>query len=136
MTVVVDASITVAWFFPDECNDAIDEVMSRLAAEGGTVPPHWPAEVANAFLMAVRRKRIDPAYRGECLEKLATFDIAPDDDSNGWMWSATLRLADIHRLTIYDAAYLELAQRRRMPLATLDAALARAARASGVDVLG
>lgn len=135
MTVVVDASITVAWFFPDETDDAIDEVMSRLATGGGTVPPHWPAEVANAFLMAVRRKRIDLSYRGECLEKLATFDIALDGGSNGLMWSATLRLADLHGLTVYDAAYLELAQRRRLPLATLDTALARAARAAGVDVL-
>jgi predicted nucleic acid-binding protein len=136
MTLVVDSSMAVAWFFPDEANDAIDAVMSRLSVEGGAVPPHWPVEVANAFLMGVRRKRIDLAYRDDCLTKLATFDIAPDDESNPLMWSASMRLADLYGLTVYDAAYLELAQRRRLPLATLDAALARAAQAAGVEVLG
>jgi predicted nucleic acid-binding protein len=136
MTIVVDSSMAVAWFFPDETNDAIDAVMSKLAVEGGVVPPHWPVEVANAFLMAVRRKRIDPSYRDACLMKLAKFDIAPDDESNALMWSASMRLADLYGLTAYDAAYLELAQRRRLPLATLDAALVRAARAAGVELLG
>jgi predicted nucleic acid-binding protein len=85
MSLVVDSSMAVAWFFPDETNETIDAVMSRLSMEGGAVPPHWPVEVANAFLMAVRRKRIDPAYRDDCLTQLARFDVASDDESNPLM---------------------------------------------------
>lgn len=91
MTLVVDSSMAVAWFFPDETNDAIDAVMARLSVEGGVVPPHWPVEVANAFLMAVRRKRIDLAYRDDCLAQLARFDITSDNEPNPLMWSVSMQ---------------------------------------------
>lgn len=136
MSLVIDSSITVAWYFPDESNEATDGVMSTVANSGAVVPAHWRAEIANAFLMAVRRKRIDAAYRSQCLVELTQFKIAPDLDSGAQMWSATVQLAELYNLTAYDAAYLELAQRRRLPLATLDAALARAAKAAGVETLG
>ncbi len=81
---------------------------------------------ANAFLGLFGTKR--PA-------DLAEFDIIIDSETDLHAWQATIRLADLHGLTVYDAAYLELAQRRRLPLASLDKALADAARAAGIEVL-
>lgn len=130
---VLDSSTTLAWCFEDECTPAIDEVMLQVANEGAVAPDLWPFEVANGLLMAVRRNRIDAAYRDLVLTELAALDIRIDPDCGSHVWSATLRLAALHGLTVYDAAYLELAQRRRLPLTTLDAALARAAHAAGVE---
>lgn len=136
MSLVIDSSMTVAWYFPDESSEETDAIMTDVAKRSAAVPPHWRTEVANAFLMAVRRKRIDADYRGRCLAELALLPIRPDRESDVQAWSATLALAELYNLTVYDAAYLKLAQRRRLPLATLDAALARAAKASGVETLG
>jgi predicted nucleic acid-binding protein len=84
--------------------------------------------------MAIRRQRITPDYRTRCLDKIDELPITIDPDGVSEIWSTTIKLADLYRLTVYDAAYLELAQRRRLPLATLDAALSKAARESGVDL--
>jgi predicted nucleic acid-binding protein len=100
------------------------------------VPVHWPLEVANALLMAVRRARIDAGFRDAALRDLAALPIVLDPETSSRAWHDTLRLADAHRLTAYDAAYLELAHRRALPLATLDAELRAAARAFGVTLLG
>jgi predicted nucleic acid-binding protein len=136
VSLVIDSSLTLAWYFPDEGNDETDELLRRVGREGAVVPGHWRAEVANGFQSAVRRQRIDAAYRDSSLVKLAQLPITVDPETNAHAWGATVRLADLHRLTIYDAIYLELAQRRRLPLATLDAALAAAASAVAVEVLG
>jgi predicted nucleic acid-binding protein len=96
----------------------------------------WRFEVANALQMAVRQERVDKAFRDRALVHLATLDISTDPESVSHAWSATVRLAEQHSLTVYDAAYLELADRRRMPLATLDKALIRAAAAESVRVIG
>lgn len=112
MSLVIDASLTVAWYFPDEGSEATDVLLRRVARSGVVVPVHWRAEVANAFHMAVRRKRIDAACPDQSLADLACFDIATDHDSNAHMWGATVALAERHGLTVYDAAYLELARHR------------------------
>lgn len=136
MTLALDSSLTLAWYFPDEGTDASDRVLRQVAVAGAIAPVHWRAEVANALQMAVRRKRIDAAYRDNSLKELAHLPITIDPETNDHVWSATVQLADLHGLTIYDAAYLELAQRRRLPLATLDEALRVAARGCGVELLG
>lgn len=136
MSVVLDSSITLSWYFEDERTDASYAVLQLVAEEGAVVPPLWRFEVANGLQMAVRRKRIDAAFRDASLEDLMKLDVATDPDSDAHTWLATVKLADLHRLTIYDAAYLELAQRRRMRLATLDAALIKAGGTAMVAVIG
>jgi predicted nucleic acid-binding protein len=135
VSLVVDSSLTLAWYFPDEANAATDALLRQVSQTGAVVPLHWRAEVANAFQTAVRRKRIEAAYRDTSLSELTHFDIVSDPDTNTHIWDATVQLADLYGLTIYDAAYLELSQRRRLPLATLDAALAAAAKSAGIPVL-
>ena len=135
MTIVVDASIALAWVHGDEKTDAAEMIFQRIGTTGAVVPVVWPMEVANALTMAVRRGRTSPALRDRALTDLTEVPIRIDDETNAHAWTATVKLADLHGLTVYDAACLELAQRRRLPLATLDTALARAARASGVAAL-
>lgn len=135
MSLVIDASLTLAWHFEDEQTDAIRGLLRRVSDKGAVVPPIWRFEVANALQMALRRGRVTPAFRDDALANLSELDIGVDTDSLDQAWSATLRLSALHAITVYDASYLELAERRRLPLATLDEALARAARKAAVEVL-
>jgi predicted nucleic acid-binding protein len=136
MSVVLDSSITVAWYFDDERTDAVDAVLTQVTESGAVVPSLWRLEVANALHMSVKRKRIDAAYRDVSLDALRSLAIETDGETNEHAWSATLRLAERFGLTLYDAAYLELAQRRGLPLATLDRDLRKAGDAVGVTLLG
>jgi predicted nucleic acid-binding protein len=104
---------------------------SRTRALGS--PAIWRLEVANSLQTGVRHGRINAAYRDLALGDLALLDISIDQDTDKYAWSSTLHLADRFRLTLYDAAYLGLAQRRFLPLASLDEELRAAAR--GLDVL-
>jgi len=133
---VIDASLTMAWYFDDESTPATDELLDRVSNAGALVPNHWRLEVANAFQMAIRRQRIDAVYRDASLAELAMLPITIDDDTKTYAWSATLHLAERFSLTVYDAAYLELAQRHSLPLATLDRDLRAAAPALNVALLG
>ena len=134
MSIVLDASMTLAWLFEDEQTDQVLATINHVYMGGASVPPLWRYEVANGLQMAIRRQRITPDYRTRCLDKIDELPITIDPDGLSALWSTTIKLADLYRLTVYDAAYLELAQRRRLPLATLDAALSKAARESGVDL--
>ena len=134
MSIVLDASMTLAWLFEDEQTDQVLATINHVYMGGASVPPIWRYEVANGLQMAIRRQRITPDYRTRCLDKIDELPITIDPDGVSEIWSTTIKLADLYRLTVYDAAYLELAQRRRLPLATLDAALSKAARESGVDL--
>lgn len=136
MTLVIDASLTMAWYFEDESTPATDELLDRVADAGAIVPTLWRLEVANAFQMAMRRQRIDAIYRDASLAELALMPITIDADTNDYAWSATLRLAERFSLTMYDAAYLELALRHHLPLATLDRELRSAAPALDIELLG
>ncbi|MEQ8652757.1 MAG: type II toxin-antitoxin system VapC family toxin [Kiloniellales bacterium] len=136
MTLVLDASITLAWYFNDEGSAATDAVLDDVVAQGAVVPMLWRLEVANALQMALRRERITSDYRDAALADLAQLDIRVDPETSDHAWTATLQLADRYRLTLYDAAYLELAQRRRLGLATMDGALQHAAKLCDVRVLG
>ena len=128
--------MTLAWYFEDEKTEESTAVLHRVAEEGAIVPAHWRLEVLNGLQTAVRRGRIDRAYRDASLADLRSLAIVIDRGTNRAAWSATLELADRFGLTSYDAAYLEIALRRRLPLATLDGDLVRAARAANVPLLG
>jgi predicted nucleic acid-binding protein len=136
VTLVIDSSITLSWYFDDEWTPESQAVLDDIGDNGAIVPALWHFEVANGLQVAVRRKRIDAAYRDSTLMDLEELDIAVDTESIDYVWSATVKLAERHALTVYDAAYLELAQRRRLSLATLDTALIRAANTELVTVLG
>ena len=136
MSLVIDSSITLAWFFEDERSVAAEAVLRQVTESGAVAPSLWRLEVANALQMAVRRKRIDTAFRDASLADLSALEIAIDAETDRQAWTATLQLAERCRLTLYDAAYLELAQRLSLPLATLDQELRVAGKAIGVPLLG
>ena len=136
MSLVLDSSATLAWIYGDETTEAIRAVFDQVAGDSAAVPALWRLEVANSLTMGIRRGRIDAAFRHAALADLAMLDIRVDQSTDSRAWGETLALADGFRLTVYDAAYLELAQRRALPLATLDAALGRAAGALGIAVMG
>jgi predicted nucleic acid-binding protein len=133
VSLVLDSSATLAWIYQDEVSDVTQQIFELVANSRAWVPAIWRLEVANGLQTGVRRGRIDAAYRDLALGDLALLDISIDQDTDKYAWSSTLRLADRFRLTLYDAAYLELAQRRSLPLASLDEELRAAAR--GLDVL-
>ena len=136
MSLVLDSSATLAWIYSDETTEAIRRLFDAVADNGAIVPALWRLEVANSLTVAVRRRRIDADFRRAALADLALLDITTDPHTDSLAWGETLNLADRFRLTVYDAAYLELAQRRTLPLATLDEELCAAAAALGVRVLG
>src|SRR5712691_2211513 len=127
--------MTIAWLFRDERTDLPKAVLRNVAAQGALVPAIWRLEVANVLRNAVRRGRCDEGYAERSLRRLGRLRIAVDADTDRYAWSATRELSREHDLTVYDAAYLELAIRRRQALASRDAALLRAARTVGLDVL-
>ncbi len=133
---VLDSSVALALVNRDETTPNITEVFQRVARHGAWVPAIWRLEVANSLESAVRRGRIEPYVRDGALADLATLPISTDADTDRHAWGATLQLAIRHRLTVYDAAFLELAQRRRLPLATLDRDLLSAAQAEGISIIG
>jgi len=136
VSVVLDSSATLAWVFSDEISEPIRLLFEDVAERGAVVPALWRLEVANALTMAVRRNRIDKDFRDKALADLAFLDIVADADTDACAWDATLRLADRFALTLYDAAYVELAQRCELPLATLDREMRVAAEALGLRLLG
>jgi predicted nucleic acid-binding protein len=136
VSLVLDSSVTIAWAYHDETTAPVLHVFERTIATGAWVPALWRLEVANILEMGVRRGRNEAAFRDETLADLSLLPISLDPETDRQAWGATLGLASIHRLTLYDAAYLELAQRRALPLATLDKQLRAAANTEGVALLG
>ncbi len=136
MSVVLDCSATLAWIYPDETTEAVRQVFEDIVIDGCVVPMLWRLEVANGLTVALRRGRITPAFRAEALNVLELVQVSIDTETGAHAWTTTLQLSDRFDLTVYDAAYLELAQRRSLPLASLDSALCAAARMVGVPVIG
>ena len=136
MSLILDSSVTLAWVYSEETTDAVRHVFDLIAGTGAWVPATWRLEVANILDMGVRRGRADAAFLDATLTDLAALPINIDPETHLHAWTATARLAAQHRLTLYDAAYLELAQRRRLPLATLDRQLRAAAESEGIVLLG
>ena len=134
MSLVIDSSITLAWLFEDERSAAADAILSQVTESGAIAPSLWRLEVANALQMAVRRKRIDAAFRDASLADLQELVVSIDPETDRQAWATTLHLAERCRLTLYAAAYLELAQRLGLPLATLDQELRAAGSVLGVTL--
>jgi predicted nucleic acid-binding protein len=132
---VFDTSITMAWCFEDEKTSETEALFDRLAATPAIVPQIWPLEVANVLTLALRHKRISIAQRTQFIHTLEALPIQIDMQIQLPTLNSILHLSDSHQLTAYDTAYLELAIRFNLPLATLDEALKRAARKVGVELL-
>ena len=128
-TLALDASVAAAWVLDDENEPYANAAFSLLPAESALVPRLWHLELRNVLLSAERMNRLSPVRAGQHLAALAALPIDTDDDTD---LNTAYELARTYRLTIYDAVYLELAQRRNVLLATLDNALRRAARAEGL----
>jgi predicted nucleic acid-binding protein len=136
VSLVLDSSATLAWIYSDETTSSIRLLFEVVGEEGAVVPALWRLEIANSLTVAVRRGRIAANFRRAALTDLALLDIAIDDQTEVHAWGETLRMADIFKLTVYDAAYLELAQRRNLPLATLDGELRAAAKSIDLRLMG
>lgn len=133
---VLDSSVTMAWFFEDEAASSTDALLDELNREGRAfVAMHWSLEVTNTLFMAERRKRCSAADSTHFLGILDALRIEMDDETASKAGTATLALARSYNLTLYDAAYLELAMRRNLPLASLDKDLRAAAQKNGVKCL-
>ena len=136
MSVVLDCSVTLSWFIPDEQGEFALETLEKTTKDGAIVPFHWIAEMSNGLLMALRRNRIneyalEPAFAALREMPMITDRMPPDGIGGG-----LILFARNLGLTVYDALYLECAQRSNLPLATIDKSLGRAAKSVGVPVLG
>ena len=136
MSFVLDSSVALTWCFDDERMVATDALLDRVVESGATAPSLWPLEVLNALAMAERRSRIDAARRQSLGGFLRDLPVTIDVETASQAWAVTSQLATRFRITMYDAAYLELAQRLGLPLATLDQELRAAGGALGVTLLG
>lgn len=129
---VLDASVTMSWAFETQATPFTMRVLESLKTAHAVAPAVWPFEMANALVDAERRGRINAAQQAEFLERLRLLPIVIEHRPAVWLGQQILPLARAHRLTAYDAAYLELAIREGLPLATLDGDLRQAAAATGV----
>ena len=133
MPFVVDASVSVCWFMPDERHAIADAALRRIRLDPAVTSVLWWYELRNVLIVAEQRGRLDGAKTARVLRLLGGLAVATDADVEE---EALTQLARRYRLTVYDAAYLELALRKRYPLATLDVALSIAAQAEGVPLIG
>lgn len=133
---MLDNSVALTWCFADEQTPAAMALLDRVTETGAIAPSLWPLEALNGLQAAERRGRLDGATRAGLAAFLRALPIRLDRDTAEQAWGETARVAERFGLTLYDAAYLELAQRRRLPLASLDRSLQRAAGLAGVEVLG
>lgn len=136
MSFVLDNSIALAWCFEDEQTGPVMNLLDRITETGAFAPSLWPLEALNGLLVAERKKLIQAGMRHRYADFLRDLPIRVDAETADKAWTATVELAERHRLSLYDAAYLELALRRNLPLATLDQDLAKAAKALGRTVFG
>jgi predicted nucleic acid-binding protein len=136
VSVVLDSSVTIAWMLKDERTEATDDVLKLVALSGAVVPAIWHLEVANSLQHAFRRRRLDLSERDAAFVDLSRLKIVVDAETHLHAWSRTFALVERFGLTAYDAAYLEVADRRALSLATLDHDLRRASAMMGITLLG
>lgn len=132
MSVVINSSVSLSWCFADEASPASDALFERVRDDGAVVPMLWHLEIANVLIQAEKRGRITAGDIATRLQLIADLPIATDYETATRAWREILAVARSERLTAYDAAYLELAMRRGLPLSSKDTALVRAARRVGV----
>jgi len=133
---IVDCSIAMAWLFNDEATPKTAALLNRLTTETALVPDLWFIEIANVLAMAERKGRITPTQSDAFIADLGELGIERDDEAPNRAFTFLLALCRRHRLTSYDAIYLDLAVRRNLPLATLDENLRKSAKTLGVRLLG
>jgi len=131
---VVDNSIVMSWCFKDESNPSADSVLDRLAESSALVPSHWPLEVVNVLLVAERSKRLSQTDGERFLSLLTQLPIIIEGECPATTMKDLFSLGRAHKLSSYDACYLELAIRKGLPLATLDRGLRKAARSANVPL--
>lgn len=131
---VLDCSISAAWCIEDESSATADRCLDMLKKGEAVVPSHWILEMANVFLVAERRRRIEPGDAAEAMELLSSLPITIHDEPRGAM-KRIHALAREHELTPYDACYIDLAMQLKLPLASLDTGQRRAAAAASVKLL-
>ena len=131
---VIDASVALACCFGDERTEATERLRERVQTDSVVVPVLWHLEVANVLALAERRGRITPAESAELIALLEMIEIVVDAETPARAFSRVLDLARAEGLTAYDAAYLELAMRLGLPLASKDGDLCDAADRLGVSV--
>jgi predicted nucleic acid-binding protein len=129
---VLDGSVTIAWLFADEKDAYADAIIGKLPHVVMLVPRLWHLEVANVLLIGERRKRCSQADTTQWLRFLSALPVRVDVSTETNAWTSTVNMARQHGLSSYDAAYLELAQREGVPLASLDAQLNTAAKSVGI----
>lgn len=133
---IIDASLALSWLLPDERTPDSEPARRQfLAAEAVWVPAHWRLEVCNALWMAERRKRLDAAGVARAVALFVQLPVVVDSETNARAGSEILTLAREHSISVYDAAYLELALRKAAPLGSLDEALRTAASEAGLIVI-
>lgn len=132
---VIDNSVVMAWCFKDEISRYSDHILDSLEVSTGFVPSIWPLEVSNVLLSAERKKRISEAGSSRFIALLAELPIIVEQESPERMIKEIFALARKHKLSSYDASYLDLAMRKGLPIATLDKNLLAAAKQSKVPIL-
>ena len=135
MPFVLDTSVALAWHFEDEVSVYAERVLDKLANDSALAPALWPLEVANGLTMALRRGKITEARLVRAIELSRNLNLTLVDVPPETAFGPVLDLAREHRLTVYDAAYLELAMREGLALATQDADLIAAAKRVGLPEL-
>ncbi len=133
MPFVLDASVAACWAFDDEDHPVAGLALARVRTDAAVVPGIWWFEVRNTLIVNERRGRITEADTAAFLRELTRLGVMVDRTPEE---ATVLALARTHRLTVYDASYLELAQREALPLATLDQPLRAAALAAGTSLVG
>ncbi|MEX2315791.1 MAG: type II toxin-antitoxin system VapC family toxin [Pirellulales bacterium] len=133
---IVDCSVAMTWLFEDEATVHTINLFHRLDAEAALVPALWHLEVTNALTVAERRGRVSRAKSDIFVSALLQLEIEVDHESSSRAYAHLLPLCRKHQLSSYDATYLDLAIRRKLPLATLDEPLRKAAKKLGVKLLG
>lgn len=136
MSLVIDSSMALAWYFQNERTSKRMAVLSRVTQRGAIAPVIWPLEIANSLRTAMRRQRITTDFRNEALEAIRMLPVQLDDETNEQMWSIAVGISDRLGLTVYDATYVELALRLGLPLATLDLEIIAAARRESIELIG
>jgi len=134
---VLDATVTMTWCFDDEATPLAEAILDRLSSliDTANVPALWLYEVVNVTQTATRKGRISEEKARKFLNSIAGLPIGIESPTRAQVLDTVYELTTKYRLTAYDAAYLELAIRQNLPIATFDQALASAARTAGVRLI-
>jgi predicted nucleic acid-binding protein len=136
LTFVLDSSVALSWCFEDEHTTAALALLERVTSDGAVAPASWPFEVLHGLSIAERRGSLDHERIGKLTGFLRELPIRIDPDGASRAWTDTAQLARRFDLSLYDAAYLELARRLELPLGTLDGVLRAAALVAGIPLIG